>query len=179
MHSLTSFSLVFSFFKQPQDANAEISPHLSTTATSDQMGIISMSLELQREAGEYLASLRIRERPNNGVRLLIDTTSSTTTTRAVMKMEQVEEVSTKLENNNDVEMNNNMSTEMNVDQRYDVTTLVDERCSVESDSEGDDEIWEGIASHLLTSDDIVPLGFKFINHLSCLLFQKARPFMNK
>jgi len=55
------------------------------------MGIISMSLELQREAGEYLASLRIRERPNNGVRLLIDTTSSTTTTAptTVMKMEQV------------------------------------------------------------------------------------------
>jgi len=73
-----------------------------------------------------------------------------------------------LENNNDiVEMNNNMSTtnesSMNVDQRYDVSTLVDERCSVESDSEGDDEIWEGIASHLLTSDDIVPLGFNSIN----------------
>jgi hypothetical protein len=28
---------------------------------------------------------------------------------------------------------------------------------MESESEADDEIWEGIASHLLTSDDIVPL----------------------
>ena len=35
------------------------------------VGIISMSPELQREAGEYLASLRIKERPNNGVRLLV------------------------------------------------------------------------------------------------------------
>jgi hypothetical protein len=89
--------------------------------------IISMSAELQREAGEYLASLRIRERPNNGVRLLIDDTPT---------LLKAEDILSKVVN---VEMNNNQ--EMNVD-----------------DSESEDEIWQGIASHLLTSDeDIVTL----------------------
>ena len=79
-----------------------------------------MSAELQREAGEYLASLRIRERPNNGVRLLIDDTPT---------FQKSDEISSK------VEMNNNNQA-MNVDE-----------------SESEDEIWQGIASHLLTSDD--------------------------
>jgi hypothetical protein len=55
-----------------------MSPATTTTTTTttinvDQAGIISMSPELQKEAGDYLASLRIKERPNNGVRLLVNT----------------------------------------------------------------------------------------------------------
>ena len=44
---------------------------MDSNADANAVGLFSMSPELQREAGEYLASLRIKERPNNGVRLLV------------------------------------------------------------------------------------------------------------
>jgi len=63
------------FLFQSQSESSAMSPATTTTTTTtinvDQAGIISMSPELQKEAGDYLASLRIKERPNNGVRLLV------------------------------------------------------------------------------------------------------------